>query len=648
MKRLFIIGIALLQLSILRAQFIEPNHEHFKCWSPRLKSTYSPLGHPGLLKYDVKWYDIELEATNTSNFIKGHSQVFLECREEVIDTVILELSSSLTVDSVLVDSETNTFIFENDLLFIPLTTALGFGDKTTIKTYYSGAPTTNNNMDGLYSRNDPNTLVPVTYTLTEPFSAKLWFACKQVLEDKADSVRVSIITDKSLKAGANGLLKDVVEMGNNKVKYVWKSSYPTAYYLISFAVSDYQEYNIYAHPENLSDSILIQNYIYDVPGHLETHQSNIDATRDMLEYFSDIFTLYPFHEEKYGHCQAAWGGGMEHQTMTTIIDFRFFLVAHELAHQWFGDNVTCATWQDIWVNEGFASYSEYLAIEKLLSEADAKIWMENNNFYALRAADRSIYVPFEEVNSDNRIFNYDLSYKKGASILHMLRFELNDDDLFFNILREYQTRFKDSVAVGDDFLGVVNELSGENFNYFFDQWYYGEGYPIYEINWTQEDDSLYIYSKQTSSATVPQFYKSSLEFVIDYSIAKDTVRVMQDETSEVFSFYAPSQVISLKFDPNLWLLKQVSSSSNLNQQLLPGNYFDFYPNPVDNELIITLNYPGRENTIELYSIDGKLIYSKNTKARTEKIDMRRQGNGAYILVVSNKGNRFYEKVLKVE
>ena len=648
MKRLFLLSFTFIVVNNINAQYSETNPDFHKCWSPNLKSAYSPLGHPGLLKYDVKWYNIELEATDTNSFIKGYSQIYLECTKESIDTVVLELSSSLVVDSTLVNSQFNTFIFKNDLLFIPLSSPLNPGKKALITTYYSGTPTTNNIMDGVFSKNDPNTLMPVTYTLTEPFSAKLWFPCKQVLEDKADSVSVSIITNKSLKAGSNGLLKEVIALDNNKVKYVWKSNYPTAYYLISFAVSDYTEYNLYAHPANYEDSILVQNYIYNIPNHLENNKSNIDATADMLEYFSDIFTLYPFHNEKYGHCQAAFGGGMEHQTMTTIIDFRFFLVAHELAHQWFGDNVTCASWQDIWVNEGFASYSEYLATEKLLSPTDAKNWMENNNFRALQATDGSIYVPFEEINDENRIFSYELSYKKGAAILHMLRFELNNDELFFDILREYQTRFKDSVAVGDDFLNVVNELSGENFNYFFDQWYYGEGFPIYDINWTQENDSLYIYSKQTSSSAEFQFYKSSLEFVVNYSNKNDTIRVLQDETSEVFSVPIPGQVISLKFDPNLWLLKKISPNSNLNKQILPDNYFDYHPNPFNEEINISFNYPGRENVIELYSIDGKLIYKKTTRAGTEKINMRGKGNGAYIMVISNNGKRFHKKVLKVE
>ena len=156
-------------------------------------------------------------------------------------------------------------------------------------------------------------------------------------------------------------------MPGNKLRYEWKSNYPIAYYLISFAVSEYQEYNIYAHPAGMGgDSLLIQNFIYDAPGCLDYYKAGIDETVGMVELFSDLYSLYPFHQEKYGHCLTAIGGGMEHQTMSTMGNFNFGLVAHELGHMWFGDNVTCATWSDIWINEGFATYTDYLAREKFI------------------------------------------------------------------------------------------------------------------------------------------------------------------------------------------------------------------------------------------------------------------------------------------
>ncbi len=235
-------------------------------------------------------------------------------------------------------------------------------------------------------------------------------------------------------AGSQGLLTNVSVLDNNQLRYEWKSNYPIAYYLISFAVSDYQEYNIYAKPEGLeNDSILVQNFIYNHPNYLNSYKTNIDATAPMIELFSDLYAMYPFKDEKYGHCITQLGGGMEHQTMSTMGGFSFGLVAHELGHMWFGDNVTCATWSDIWVNEGFATYTDYLANEKLISWNAGQNFMISTQNNVMSQSGGSVYVPPSEATPDNiwRIFSGRLSYDKGAAIIHVLRHELNDDDLFF-------------------------------------------------------------------------------------------------------------------------------------------------------------------------------------------------------------------------
>ncbi|MEZ5198242.1 MAG: hypothetical protein R2764_18190 [Bacteroidales bacterium] len=157
-----------------------------------------------------------------------------------------------------------------------------------------------------------------------------------MLTDKADSVRIHITTSSENKAGSIGILQAAVPLPNNKVRYEWKSNYPIAYYLISFAVAEYQDYSIYSKPDYLlGDSILIQNYIYDSPECLNYYKTGIDKSSLFLKLFSDLFAAYPFNKEKYGHCLAGLSGGMEHQTMTTIGRFDFSLVAHELGHMWF-------------------------------------------------------------------------------------------------------------------------------------------------------------------------------------------------------------------------------------------------------------------------------------------------------------------------
>src|SRR5690606_17382451 len=155
--------------------------------------------------------------------------------------------------------------------------------------------------------------------------------------------------------------------------------YPIDYYLISASVANYTEYSYYAHFTGSNDSMLVQNYVYSNPQTLPFYKDQIDSVGLMIDYLSQLFGRYPFWKEKYGHCMVPIGGGMEHQTMTSLGDFPTTLTVHELGHQWFGDHVTCGSWQDIWLNEGFASYVEYLFAEHFWQPADAFAYMADKH-----------------------------------------------------------------------------------------------------------------------------------------------------------------------------------------------------------------------------------------------------------------------------
>ncbi|NJR31235.1 M1 family metallopeptidase [bacterium] len=190
----------------------------------------------------------------------------------------------------------------------------------------------------------------------------------------------------------------------------------------------------------------------------------LDKTAFMLDLFSQKFGLYPFIKEKYGHAQFGWGGGMEHQTCSSMGSFGETLMAHELAHQWFGDKITCKSWEHIWLNEGFASYGECLYTEAVSGKSGYDSYI-NSFMTSAKTASRTIYV--QNINNINEIFNSARTYRKGAVVIHMLR-GIVGDDKFFKILQNYMTsKNAYGSATIEDFQTVAEQVHGQKFGLLF-------------------------------------------------------------------------------------------------------------------------------------------------------------------------------------
>ena len=601
-----------------------------------------------LQDYDVKYYHLDVEADNTSTFIKGSTEIGAVSVVTSLNSFVVELVDELTVDSVLTGSTFLNFNHSSDLITVNMGSTVPAGEFFRVKIFYHGTVPEEGFFSGMTSASDIDWGNSVTWTLSEPFNAKDWFPCKQDLMDKADSVKIDITVPENLMAGSNGRLINTVPVEGGKTRYEWRSYYPTDYYLISIAVADYQDYSIYAHPAGFKDSILIQNFIYYQISYLEQNKELIDETATLIELFSDLYSLYPFADEKYGHCVAPLGGGMEHQTMTTLDNFSFYLVAHELGHQWFGDNVTCATWQDIWINEGFASYTEYLAYQNLVSQASADGWMDSAHDWAMGMPDGSVYIPFNEATSVSRIFSNALSYKKGAAIIHMIRFELDNDSLFFSTLREFQKEFADSVATGDDFMGVLEDISGDDFSWFFDQWYYGKGFPRFGIEWSRDGDTVCIRSTITSSSTGKPFFKTSVEYKLNYEGGDTTIRVFQDQNIQTFNIYIPHDVTSLEVDPVNWILNEVSSINYIPEyKEFEKRNIKVFPNPFSTNLNVIFIDNSGHREISLLDISGKELVKTVTEQNELIIDGSHLPPGLYFLHIREENNSYVKKIVKL-
>jgi len=621
---------------------------------PHEDSYENPLYDQWLSAFDVKHYRLSLEVSNTDTHIEGVAEVVLEATRE-LDTLVLELQNGLEVSGVIFSDELNNPIYppENQLdfehfdhaVYIKLDRARSQGEKFWVKINYGGeAGQGRGFFSGITHKKETTYGFDVTYTLSEPMNARDWFPVKQVLEDKIDSMTFRLICDKELLAGSNGLLVKTEDTGSDHI-LTWKTNYPMAYYLISFAVTDYMEYSFYAPLSSANDSVLVQNYLYDNEDVLDDWKEQIDETGPMITLFSQLLIDYPFAAEKYGHAMAPMGGGMEHQTMSTMHSFNFSLVAHELAHQWFGDYITCGNWQDIWINEGFASYLEYVATQYLTDPAAADVWMERAMSVALSETEGSVYVPEEEVEDVYRLFSFGLSYKKGAILLHMIRFILDDDELFFGVLRSYLDHNQNGLATGADFQAILEEETEMDFSCFFEQWYYGEGYPIFRLYWEQQGDSLLLRSEQTGTASgvTPLF---QVPFELDIILSggqKQRVRLNQQSNEDEFALAVDGMVERIVFDPDNHILK----TATVIQRVPTDQYVKYGPNPVSSELTILLPNMNQIDAVRITSFSGQTIYKETNVENPLILDLSTYADGPYLLELTTASKSYLERIVKI-
>jgi aminopeptidase N len=640
----------------LAAAFSAAGQVHHGCpvRDPGLSSYTNPLYDQWLSAYDVKGYCLDLAVTNSSTYIEGSAAILFETLRNM-DTLVLELQDALDVSTVLVaddagsmefpESNRLAFTHENGALFIAMDRRRMKGELIRVQVRYSGEAGQNRGFfAGINTETDGNYGFKVTYTLSEPHNARDWFPVKQVLEDKIDSVTFRLRCDRELLAGSNGVLVDVQEERTEHV-LTWKTAYPMAYYLLSFAVADYRDLSFKAFLPGAGDSVLVQNFIYDDDGVLADWEEEIRMTGPMITSYSELLGDYPFPKEKYGHSMAPMGGGMEHQTMTTIHNFNFFLVAHELAHQWFGDYVTCGNWQDIWINEGFASYMEYVCAQELLGQDAADQWMANAMTLALRETDGSVYVPEQEVEDEYRLFDYGLSYKKGAVLLHMIRFILDNDPLFFSTLRAYIAAFGNGLATAEDFRDVLEQESGMDFSCFFNQWYYGQGFPTFDIHWEQRGDSLLILSEQFVSAPqVTPLFQVPFELEVRKSDGShERIRLMQGKAAEQYTLEMNGVVEDLIFDPDMNLL----ATSGVVQKWPSSTSCRYGPNPVTRDLYIQIpNVPCIE-TLRITSILGREVLKATDLVNPVIMDLSLLADGPYFLELTFPAGTLLERIVKV-
>ena len=276
-------------------------------------------------------------------------------------------------------------------------------------------------------------------------------------------------------------------------------------------------------------------------------------------------------------------------------------------------------------------------MEEILGYAAAQNWLEGRHNHVKGEPGGSVYVPEDQLGNIWRIFDGRLSYSKGGLLLHMIRWELNDDEVFFEIMQEFTEQYNDSTATGEDFKNLVESISGQDFDDFFSQWYYGEGYPIFDMVWHYDDDSLYLNSTQTTSTNVTTLFKVTLPVHVKFEDGSDTTfRFFQDSNYDYFSAAIDQPVESIELDPEQWILHHLSSLLvTLEEQESPVQFY-LGPNPAGDEVNVYMkNEQHSLLTVVISDITGRSVISHSFSGEKNTIDVSGLPSGIYMIRISD-------------
>lgn len=574
------------------------------------RNSFLKTNYPGDSNIDVKHYKLDINVNHTMKLITGTVDITSLCLSENLTNIYFDLGNILQVSEVRYNYVKTDFRHEDNKVILTPPSSLNQNEQFTVSIDYSGSPTGSGFGSFNFSSQNGS---PLIWTLSQPYGASDWWPCKDTPSDKADSADIWITCASELIPVSNGTLIDIVDSGRLHT-YKWKSSYPIAHYLISIAITNYHLYENYFIYNNGQDTLSLTHYNYPA-NFSEQRKVQLDETVKMMEVFSELFGEYPFIREKYGHAEMSRSGGMEHQTISSMGGFFSDLIAHELAHQWFGDKITCRDWHNIWLNEGFATYSEALYREAISGKEVYNNTIINEMNYAKNAIG-TLYV--EDISTVGSIFNYSKSYAKGAVVLHMLRGVLGDDT-FFKMLYNYinEENLVYSTAVTEDFQEVAESVSGVDLDYFFNQWVYGENYPTYFVSWKNRQTSGNTYNLQVDISqainSYPAFFTMPVDLHVYTSAGDTTINIWNDKVNQIIDLNVTGTPLDVVLDPSNKILKEVIY---FREQLIPAKYSvkQNYPNPFNSSTKIIYSLPGRSDVnISIFSTNGELLSSEINK-----------------------------------
>lgn len=590
------------------------------------------------LNYDLRYQRMDLsldpaiysvQGSVTSHFIPNQN----------ISSIYFDLTTQLTVSQVTFHGNNLTFQqLPTKELKIDFASTLPANTLDSLTIHYSGAP------DPQYSAfsTSAQSSIPVMYTLSEPYGAQDWFPTKQSLNDKIEKFEFKINTPSQYSVAANGTLMSETNLVNSRKLTYYKSLYPITAYLVALSITNFTKLNdVIGNPP-----FPFVNYLYPSTISNTAVMDNIEWTKQAMILFENYFGTYPFRNEKYGHMQFSFNGVcMEHQTMSSMSSFGKGVIAHELAHQWFGDKVTCGAWNDIWLNEGFATFGEHLVNEKLLmTNSEFLNYLAGQKNYITSAAGGSTYVADANLGSVGTIFSGRLTYAKGGFIVRMLKWILTDP-VFYQALKDYHQRpnLAYNYARTADLANSLQLSTGRNFTEFFNDWVYGQGYPTYDVRWKQStvDQSITFQINQTQSHASVSFYEMPLPIKVNGTNGE--VAYLKPENTangQFFTFPLSFTVSSVEFNYEHQILER-NSTVTMDNALYTSEFeleqMALFPNPAKNQVFVKgLN---KNENFKIFAVDGKLVKS-GIYEPSKSINITELVPGNYIIQIKERNLKF--------
>jgi aminopeptidase N len=592
--------------------------------------------------FDIHYLNCKWEIDPGIRYIRGSVKTGFTITERT-NIITFDLADELKIDSIIFRSRKINHYrpFDNSAI-VNLGVFLEPNSKEEVEIFYKGTPPFVNRNGSFQNATHAGT--PVIWTRSQPYGSKDWWPCKDRLDDKADSMDITITTPEAYTSSTIGLLNgESVTNGFRTTR--WKHRYPVATYLIAFAVTNYQV---------IKDQVMLGNTIlplvdYAYPENQNEFLNAADITKQTLKLLHDLFAPYPFIKEKYGHTQFSATGGMEHQTNSFVQDMNEALIVHEATHQWFGNMVTCRSWKDIWLNEGFAVFCTNLSAEKNYPKKIVLNLYRNQINYIASQAGGSVYV--KDTSSFSRIFDPRLTYNKAGWVLQMLRWELGDS-VFFRACRNYLREKAYGFASSTDLIRHVEKESGRDLKEFFSDWLYGEGFPSYSLEWASVGRS-WVQTKlsQVTSDPSVNFFEMSVPVRFKNKYFDTTIvikHLMNDQINYTQVGFIPDSAI---IDPDF---KLISANNTVTKTEIAASEenVSIFPNPIGNEFSVLLkNMTEGILFIRLYDTKGNLLYQRRVGnfrgSELVNIPSERLPRGMYwVIVKKDDDSTIVRKVVK--